>query len=298
MLLGGWFTDWKAMANNLLAPDEVLHAPLDQVGAKARNIAKLAKIVSTPAAHVVGSAWHDVYREKGIEGLAELRDWLASMPAGTYAVRSSGIIRSGTTTLFEDGAGLSMAGWFESMIGVASGALFDAIISCYRAAASRRVEKMIATLDAKPRDVWLAVILQPYVPAVRSAVLYTVDPFRLDAGAHMLVSATWGACHALVSGEITGDTYRLPRCGGCPELVRPSPKPWLWVFEERSGLVRKATPTAQVEPPCVTHDDLHSIKEIGVLLENHFGGPQDVELVDTGSTWLPVQTRPIQRASA
>lgn len=284
------------MTSYLFTPDQVLHAPISQVGAKARNIARMAEIIDTPAAHVVGSAWHDLYKEKGVEGLAELRRWLAGVPPDIYAVRSSGAVKKGEISLFEDGAGFSMAGWFESIIGVIPGQLFDAVISCYQSVESLRVEKMTAAFDARPRDVSLAVILQPYVPAIRSAVLYTVDPFRPGAETHMLASVTWGACHALVSGEITGDTYRIPRAGGSPELVRTSKKPWLWVLDEGSGLVRKPTPSCQVEAPCVTNDDLMSLRDVGMLLERHFGPPQDVELVDPGSAWVPIQSRPVQRA--
>jgi phosphoenolpyruvate synthase/pyruvate phosphate dikinase len=286
------------MTEGLFTPDQVLHADKSQVGAKAHNIAQMSKVTNTPAAHVVGSALHDLYREKGEEGLTELRDWLAGMPPGNYAVRSSGSLKAGEVRLFEDGAGLSMAGWFESIIGVASGELFDAIIACYKAVDSFRIGRMTAALDRKSQDVSLAIILQPYVSAVRSAVLYTVDPFRPGPGTYMLASGTWGACHALVAGETTGDTYRIPRDGGSPQIIRISSKPWMWILEEGSGLVRKATPSAQVQAPCFTSDDLISLKDIGFLLERHFGQPQDVELVHSGSAWVPVQSRPLQRATS
>ena len=286
------------MPSYLYTPDQVLHSDKSQVGAKALNIAQLSKITGTPTAHVVGSAWHDLYREKGVDGLTDLSEWLAKMPSDNYAVRSSGTVKAGEVTLFEDGVGLSMAGWFESIIGVACGELFDAIISCYDSVDSFRIQRMIEALGRKSEDVSLAIILQPYVPAIRSAVLYTVDPFRPEPGTYMLASGTWGACHALVAGETTGDTYRIPRDGGSPQLIRISAKPWTWVLDEGAGLIRKPTPSAQVKAPCLTSDDLVSLKEIGLLLERHFGQPQDVELVHSGSAWVPIQSRPLQRAAS
>lgn len=284
------------MNSCLFAPDQVLHSSKSQVGAKALNIAQMSSITNTPGAYVVGSAWHDLYRKNGVAGLTELHEWLASMPSDIYAVRSSGTIRAGEVRLFEDGVGFSMAGWFESIVGVTSPGLFEAIISCYKSVDSVRIQRLTATLEREARDVSLAVILQPYVPAIRSAVLYTVDPFRPGAETHMLASGTWGACHALVAGETTGDTYRIPRDDGSPQLVRISKKPWTWVLDDGSGLVRKPTPPGQVETPCLTNDDLISLREIGLLLERHFGLPQDVELVHSGSAWVPVQSRPVQRA--
>lgn len=285
------------MTRGLFTPDQVLNSPRGDVGAKAKNIAQMSKITNTPAAHVVGTVWHDLYKEKGVQGLAELRRWLASMPPDIYAVRSSGTVKAGEVTLFEDDIGFSMAGWFESMIGVPSHELFDAVISCYRSADAVRIQRMTAELDRKPQDVSLAVILQPYVSATRSAVLYTIDPFRVGAGTHMLASGTWGACHALVAGETTGDAYRIPRDGGDPQVVRISAKPWMWVLDEGSGMVRKPTPSAQVEASSLSGDDLNHLRDIGLLLERHFGLPQDVELVHSGSAWVAVQSRPIQRAT-
>lgn len=112
-------------------------------------------------------------------------------------------------------------------------------------------------------DAAMAVVLMQMVPAVRSGVLFTVDPGR--PGHDLRVELVAGLGEALVSGEQTPDVWHVPRSGALPAGA-PA-----WFAALRDGALG---------------------------LEAAEGVPLDIEWAwDGGRLWL-VQSRPITVAAA
>ena len=134
--------------------------------------------------------------------------------------------------MLEDTAGSSMAGQFDSVIGISG---FEEFVAAVRAVLDSRAH---AGVVGSP----IAVLVQPLIEPRYGGVLFGIDPVsgRTD---RRVVSAVEGGPEPLVSGEVAGSRYR-PRharkgrststaamvpssrraiCGGSWSCRRPSP---------------------------------------------------------------------------
>lgn len=187
---------------------------------------------------------------------------VAGHPAVAEAFRRAGgeqqdlVARS--SSVVEDTAASSMAGQFESVIGISG---LDAF-----------TKAVAAVLDSRERagaaDQPIAVLVQPLIDPAYGGVLFGVDPVtgRSD---RRVVSAVTGGPERLVSGEVNGSRYLLDTAGKALD------------FEANDG----------PQLP-VTH--LARLAGLSAQVERAFGRPQDVEwaIAHDGHLWL-LQSRPV-----
>ncbi|HEY8526248.1 MAG TPA: PEP/pyruvate-binding domain-containing protein [Acidimicrobiales bacterium] len=194
-----------------------------------------------------------------VDGGAEV----ASHPAVREAFERAGgdhrslVARS--SSVVEDTAASSMAGQFESVIGIDG---FDAFC-----------EAVSAVLDSRARagaeDHPIAVLVQPLIEPRFGGVMFGCDPVtgRSD---RRVVTAVEGGPEPLVSGEVDGSRYLLdPDSGKALE------------FHANDG-------------PKLPAADLRRLVALSAEVNTVYGGPQDVEwAIDTdGTLWL-LQSRPV-----
>jgi phosphohistidine swiveling domain-containing protein len=156
------------------------------------------------------------------------------------------VVRSSSTV--EDLAGSSMAGRFESVVGVRGREGFGRAVE--RVAASRR-QAAAGSQSLTGREP-MAVLVQPLLAARCGGVLFGIDPVtgRED---RVVVAAVHGGPDRLVSGRVDGTRYELDRDGRPVRVVHGDGGSRLRRRQLRE-LLRLAARTAEV-----------------------FGGPQDVE---------------------
>jgi pyruvate,water dikinase len=178
---------------------------------------------------------------------------------GRVAVRSSACA--------EDSEAASFAGQQETFLGVEGPEEVCAkVVECWASFFSERAifyRSHKGALD----DLAMAVVVQRMVEAEKAGVLFTVDPVQRRRD-RMILEAVAGLGERLVAGEVTPDHYVVDRTG---EVKR-----------ERltSGGV-------------LTEGELRELAALGSALEEHFGGPQDVEwAIADGKVYL-LQSRPV-----
>jgi pyruvate,water dikinase len=174
---------------------------------------------------------------------------------GAVAVRSSSLV--------EDGADLSYAGQFTTVLDVeGEGAVVEAARACLRSAsAGAAYARAMGHDGAAP----LAVLVQRFVPARVAGVVFTRDPRDPE---RLLVEAHAGRGDAVVGGQVTPERYVVQRDTG--------------------RLVEGAGPTSPVDAPT-----LQAVVALALAAERLLGAAQDVEwaLGDGGPVLL--QARPI-----
>jgi phosphohistidine swiveling domain-containing protein len=270
-----------------------------QVGGKGATLARLAATgLRVPEALAITTeTFEEALRAAGVEtllraaeerlpegldreALAALRAGLGELTVPTAVLRSIEeawrrwgaervIVRSSATV--EDGSTHSFAGMFESRPVTERDDLAPAIRAVWSSLAGERAVTycQMAGLSALPR---MAVVVQPFVEATRSGVLFTRFPGP-DGEDRMLVEHVEGDCEKLVLGEVDPDRAWLPLPSD-EDDVRP----------DEAGLLSRAT--------------VAELREIAARLEEVLGGPQDVEWALAGDTLYVLQSRPITSVPA
>lgn len=180
---------------------------------------------------------------------------LPSLGPGPYAVRSS--------ALDEDGAEHSFAGQLDSFLNVPAAEVPDRVAAVWRSGLSGPVLRYRAEhgLDTQSAP---GVVVMPMVAAQAAGVAFSADPVTGERDT-VVVSAVRGLGESLVSGEETGETYRVGAegwPGGQPDALLSAGQ-----IEQIAALAREC--------------------------QAHFGRPQDIEwAVDDAGLWL-LQSRAI-----
>jgi pyruvate,water dikinase len=163
-----------------------------------------------------------------------------------------------SSSVVEDMSQSSMAGQFESVIGIDGLEAFTAAVR--------------AVLDSRDRagaaDHPIAVLVQPLIDPVYGGVMFGVDPVsgRSD---RRVVSAVAGGPEPLVSGKTDGSRYVL----------------------DEHGAIEDSSPG---DGPTLARTHLRTLVALSADVARAFGGPQDVEwaIDDDDTVWL-LQSRPV-----
>jgi pyruvate,water dikinase len=163
-----------------------------------------------------------------------------------------------SSSVVEDTAASSMAGQFESVIGISGLEEFTAAVEAV----------LVSRTRAGAADQPIAVLVQPLIDPRYGGVLFGVDPVsgRSD---RRVVSAVRGGPEPLVSGEVDGSRYLLDTSGKVLD------------FEANDG-------------PELPGADLVRLVTLSADVARAFGRPQDVEwaIAEDGHLWL-LQSRPV-----
>ncbi|MET0664728.1 MAG: PEP/pyruvate-binding domain-containing protein, partial [Acidimicrobiales bacterium] len=157
-----------------------------------------------------------------------------------------------SSSVVEDTADSSMAGQFESVIGIEG---FDAFVAA--------VDEVLASRQrAGAANEPIAVLVQPLIEPASGGVMFGIDPVtgRTD---RRLISAIEGGPDPLVSGEVDGSRYLV------------DDRATILEFERNDGAELTAT-------------DIRGLVALSDRVAAVFGAPQDVEwaIAEDGHLWL------------
>jgi phosphohistidine swiveling domain-containing protein len=164
-----------------------------------------------------------------------------------------------SSSVVEDTVGSSMAGQFESVVGISG---FDAFVTA-----------VSVVLDSRERagaaDFPIAVLVQPLIDPTFGGVMFGIDPVsgRTD---RRVITAVRGGPEHLVSGEVEGSRYLLDASN-----IK------VLEFDANDG-------------PQLDRSDLRRLVSLSDTVASVFRGPQDVEwaINPDGQLWL-LQSRPV-----
>lgn len=156
-------------------------------GGKASSLATLLRAgFKVPAGFVV-------YPEAKLD---DIEDWFDKLGATSVAVRSS--------ALAEDGQKDAWAGQFDTYLNVTKKDLNAKIKACRDSAKNDRAKAYAKEKGLTSGGV--SVIVQAMVPAEISGVAFSAHPVTQNKD-QLVIEAVHGLADALVSGEVTPDTY-------------------------------------------------------------------------------------------
>jgi phosphohistidine swiveling domain-containing protein len=259
------------------------------------------------------SAIEAAFLEAGLSGevAEEARAAYAAL-AGDRPERAGGdaglavAVRSSATA--EDLPGASFAGQQETFLNVRGvPALLDAIRRCWASLWAARALAYRHRLRIDHRTVAMAVVVQELVPAEVAGVLFTANPTTGERG-ELLINASYGLGEAVVSGQVTPDTYLLDKATLAVKTMTLGAKELMVVPsagleaggtdgaapDAGQGTLHQPVPEGRRGEPALPEPLLRELAALGVEAELNFGGvPQDIEwAVADRQVWL-LQSRPI-----
>ncbi len=296
---------------------------VDTVGGKAASLGEMASYgLPIPSGFVVtADAYRRFVTESGIEGeladavdvdtgdsraLAEAEqrarravveaDWPDGMRSdirdafGDLGEDSVVAVRSSATA--EDLPDASFAGQQETFLNVTDDELLDRIKRCW---ASLFTERAICYREEQAFDhleVDMAVVVQRMVDADKSGVMFTSHPSTGEP--KITVEAAWGLGEAVVSGEVSPDHYTYDRRDGAVDSATVAAKRTMYVRDEETGeTVERAVPPDKRTERVLPDAELESLSDVGELVEDHYGRPQDIEWAIADGEIHLLQSRPI-----
>ena len=198
-------------------------------------------------------------------------------------------IRSSATA--EDGQDHAWAGQLDSYLNVTKENLLEKVQHCWASlftprAIFYRFEKQLDTTKIS-----VAVVVQKMVNSEMSGIAFSVHPVTEDRN-QLIIEAGFGLGEAIVSGQITPDSY----------VVEKEPRNILDIniSEQSRGLFRKEGGDnewkdleEQGKMQVLTETQINELSNIILTIENHYGFPCDIEWAFEGGKFYIVQSRPI-----
>lgn len=238
---------------------------------------------------------HESKMPKDIQ--AEIRSSFKRLKAKFVAVRSSATA--------EDSKIASWAGELETYLNVTEKDLIDSVMKCWSSLFTPRAifYRFEKKLHKKPVSV--AVVIQEMVQSEVSGISFTVHPVTKDYN-QMVIEAGFGLGEAIVSGQITPDTYIVHKKDFSILDISVS---------EQSMMITRSTKAksrSEGGQPSTTGRNVHKklsaksggkqkltgkqIVELAKLckkIEQHYKHPQDIEWAHAKGKFYITQSRPI-----
>jgi phosphoenolpyruvate synthase/pyruvate phosphate dikinase len=224
-------------------------ATIAEVTARAR-----AQIASAPLPDQVRDQIEAAYRRLG----------------GAVAVRSS--------ATSEDGAEASFAGLQDTYLWVrGADELTDRVRACWASVYNAEAVAYRLRMNLAQDDLAMAVVVQRMVKPRCSGVMFTRSPTTGDRSV-IAIEGSWGLGSALVSGDVTPDSFVVSKVTG--EIIRRSIAAKLLLHragQGGTGVEVVDVPGPLRERSCLGDAEIAALARLGQRVEEHYGAPQDIE---------------------
>lgn len=220
----------------------------------------------------------------------ELNDAIVS------AIRKVGIdnyyaVRSSATA--EDLAFASFAGQQDTYLNIkGESSLINSIKDCWASLFTDRAILYRVQNKIEHEKVHMSVVVQKMILPDIAGIMFTADPISGHRGI-ISIDASYGLGEALVSGLVSPDIYKFNKNSLQIENKTIADKK-LAIVPVQGGGTKKVEITGQKSKNQVMADtQIVKLAKLGMEIEKHYGGPQDIEWCMEGGSLYIVQSRPI-----
>lgn len=201
-------------------------------------------------------------------------------------------IRSSATA--EDGADHAWAGQLDSYLNITEEKLLDSVKKCWASLFTPRAIFYRLEQGLDTTAISVAVVVQKMVESEKSGIAFSVHPVTEDPN-QLIIEAGFGLGEAIVSGQITPDSY----------VVRKDPREITEVTlnHQTKGLYRSADGGNEWKDldqdkgsglgQVLSSEQILELSALILNIENHYGFPCDIEWAYEQGKFYIVQSRPI-----
>jgi pyruvate,water dikinase len=225
---------------------------------------------------------------------AELSDAISTAHVELYGMdrQQPVAVRSSATT--EDAVDASFAGLQDTFLWVTDlDQTLHKVRSCWASLYSVESVAYRRRRGLPEEGVAMAVVVQKMVDARTAGVMFTRSPVTGDRSV-ITIEGAWGLGSAVVGGEVTPDRWVVSKVTGEISTREVSDK----LIQHRpaagGGIEAVSVPTDLRRVPCLSDDELNSLRSVARKVERHYGRPQDIEwaVENLSQKILLLQSRP------
>ncbi len=200
-------------------------------------------------------------------------------------------VRSSATT--EDAADASFAGLQDTYLWtMGTQATLKYVRSCWASLYSVPSIAYRRKHGLPESGVAMAVVIQGMVNAYKAGVMFTRSPLTGDRSV-VTIEGAWGLGSAVVSGEVTPDRFVIAKITGEISVREISDKHVQHLPAPEGGVCEAETPEHLRRIPCLSDEEIATLRDIARKVERHYGRPQDIEwAIDHSGEILLLQSRP------
>ncbi|RZB35106.1 MAG: pyruvate, water dikinase [Desulfobacteraceae bacterium Eth-SRB1] len=262
--------------------DKISIASLDPV-----SMVELTR-VSKEAQNLVLNARVPPDLEKSISDAASELERKAGHRTGEFyaSVRSSAI---------HEDAQFTFAGQYKTILNVAPEDVVSAYVEIIASLFTTRAIFYCKSKGFQEEDMVMAVGVVEMIDAKASGVMYSRDP--TDEKKHgIIINGVWGLGKYAVDGIVEPHTYVVSRDipGTILEKNQPVQQDML-ICRLDAGVIDTRVPDYIRRMPCLTEEQVITLAGYALVLEKHYGKPQDIEwALDLNDNLLILQARPLR----
>ena len=195
---------------------------------------------------------------------------LTREPGAPVAVRSS--------ATGEDAADASFAGLQDTYLWVCGAdAVVDHVRRCWASLYNDRSLAYRLHRELPADGGAMGVVIQRMVDPRCAGVMFTRSPATGDRSV-VAVEACWGLGSALVSGEVTPDSYIVNKVTG--EIIKRTVAAKTRRHLRHpggAGVLAEEVPDEMRTAPCLGDEEIRALVRVARRAEDHYGAPQDIE---------------------
>ena len=194
----------------------------------------------------------------------------------------------------EDLPGLSFAGQQETFLNVTGAdAVVAAVQDCWASLWTAQTISYRHQNGIAQDSVAMAGVAQLMVPSEVSGILFTANPTTGERG-EMIINASFGLGEAVVSGQVTPDTYIIDRGSKTAKETIIGPKAQKIVADSEQGTRLEEVSAGEREQSSLSDAMLSELVTTALAVEQLYDGlPQDIEWAFSGGKLHLLQSRPI-----
>lgn len=216
-----------------------------------------------------------------------------SAAGATRGRTSSPLVAVRSSATAEDSSQASWAGELETYLNTTEKTLLGNVKKCWSSLFTPRAIVYRNEKGMRTSHVSVAVVIQAMIQSEIAGVLFTVHPVTQDYD-QLIIEAAWGLGEALVSGQVTPDSYVIDKRDWSLLDVNVATQERMIARKSATGGVAwTPVPAARQAKQKLSGKEIVVLAQMGQKIEKHYGKPQDIEWALAKGKLYITQSRPI-----
>ena len=138
----------------------------------------------------------------------------------------------------------------------------------------------------------MPVVVQRMVNSEAAGVMFTIHPATSDTGV-VVIEGAFGLGDAVVSGSVNPDHFEVRKVTREITSRQIAHKDFRDIRDAEGNNIHEPLSSPKADQPCLTDEQVKTLAELGIRIEQHYGSPQDIEwALEDGKLYI-VQSRPV-----